>query len=320
MREMARWLLERDDFAVCGHISPDGDSFGSAIALTLALLSLGKRAFAASSERIPHMYEFLPWRETVFLAGEEPFAPRNIVHVDTASPDRVGVRFSGEETMGKALIDHHDTNPGFDEIRYIDGKASSTGELIAMLLDELGVPITAEIAVCLYTAISTDTGNFQFSNTTPAAMRTVARLVECGLDISAASASLFRTRTLARTRLLGEALHAMRLSDDGRVAVTLVTREMMARCEAGHPDTESIVNYLNEIEGVEAAAMLEEREGAVKISLRSAGRADVSKVAQELGGGGHRFAAGATVFATPEEALRVVEGKLLEAAARGKDR
>ena len=139
--------------------------------------------------------------------------------------------------MDSALIDHHASNPGFDDIRYIDGGASSTGELIALLLDELGAPVTPEIAVCLYTAISTDTGNFQFSNTTPAALRVVVRLIESGLDINAASASLFRTRTLPRTQLLGEALHAMRLSDDRRVAVTLVTREMMARCHAGHPDT-----------------------------------------------------------------------------------
>ena len=319
MRDLAQWLLARDDFAVCGHLSPDGDSFGSAIALTLALRGLGKRAFAASPEPIPHMYAFLPGRETVFLAGEEPFAPRCVIHVDTASEDRVGVRFAGEDAMDSALIDHHASNPGFDDIRYIDGGASSTGELIALLLDELGAPVTPEIAVCLYTAISTDTGNFQFSNTTPAALRVVARLIESGLDINAASASLFRTRTLPRTQLLGEALHAMRLSDDRRVAVTLVTREMMARCHAGHPDTESIVNYLNEIEGVEAAAMLEERDdGKVKVSLRSAGRADVSAVAQSLGGGGHRFAAGATVALDPEDAVRAIEETLQRTV--GKDR
>lgn len=313
MLELSRWILDRDDIALVPHVSPDGDAYGSTVALALGLRKLGKRVFVASGEYpVARMYAFLPGLSLVYAAENAPFAPRYVLYMDTASPDRAGVDFS-TGISGTALLDHHATNPGFGDVRVIDGNASSTGELVFRLLKEMGVEIDGDMAICLYTAISTDTGNFQFASTTPEALEYSGELVRLGLDIADISAKLFRTRTLARTRLLGEALSAMRLVMDGRVAMTLVTREMMLRLQAGHPDTESIVNFLNEIEGVEASAMLEERECETKISLRSAGRVDVSNVAKQLGGGGHTLAAGATLKAGGEEAFRRVEGLLREA-------
>lgn len=310
MREIAQWLLQRDDFAVIPHVSPDGDSYGSCLALAMGLASLGKRAFVGAPP-VPEMYSFLPGQYLICTPESAPFAPRALVHVDTASPDRIAMAFP--QAREAALIDHHETNAGFDDVRWINGRASSAGEMLMALLQEMHIDITPDMATCLYTAISTDTGNFQFASTTPESLRATAMLIEKGLDIGRISAHLFRSRTLARTALLGEALRAMRLSADGRIAMTIVSREMMRRCNATHADTEGIVNYLNEIQGVRAAVMLEEREGETKASLRSQEWIDVAAIARELGGGGHKSAAGVTIHAAPEEAAKLLEQKIREA-------
>jgi len=310
MRDIAAWLRSHDDFAVVPHVSPDGDSYGSCIAMALALKSIGKRAFVAAPP-VPLMYDFLPAQDLIHMGDDMPYAPKSIVHMDTASPDRIAVQFeNGAET---ALIDHHETNAGFDDVRWIKGDASSVGEMLMSLLHEMKIAITKEIAICIYTAISTDTGNFQFASTTPESLRATAELIECGLEIGEVSTHLFRSRTLARTQLLGEALHAMELKNGGKIAMTIVTKEMMARCGAGHPDTEGIVNYLNEIRGVKAAAMLEERDGETKVSLRSQEWIDVAQIARSLGGGGHKSAAGVTIKAEPSRAAEILMEKLGEA-------
>jgi len=310
MRNIAAWLKEHDDFAIVPHVSPDGDSYGSCLAMAMALQGMGKRAFVAAPP-VPLMYDFLPGQDLLHTAGDMPFAPKAIVHMDTASPDRVCTQF--DSALESALIDHHETNPGFDDVRWIDSKASSVGEMLVQLLHEMGAPITKDMATCIYTAISTDTGNFQFASTTPASLRAAAELIECGLEIGEASAHLFRSRTLARTQLLGEALHAMQLHGNGAIATTVVTKEMMARCQAGHADTEGIVNFLNEIRGVKAAALLEERDGETKCSLRSQEHIDVAQIARVLGGGGHRSAAGVTIKSAPQQALALILEKIGEA-------
>lgn len=310
MRDLAEWILKRDDFAIVPHVSPDGDSYGSSLALALGLKSIGKRALVVVPP-VPAMYSFLPGQELICQKEDMPFVPKALVHLDTAAYNRIAATF--EKNIPAALIDHHETNTGFDDIRWIDGSASSTGEMLMLLLQEMQIDITADMGVCLYTAMSTDTCNFQFSNTTPTCLRCTAQLLEGGLDIGRISAKLFRSRTLARTQLLGEALHAMRLSHGGRVAMTIVSKEMMARCNATHADTESIVNYLNEIQGVKAAAMLEERDGETKVSLRSPEQIDVAQIASAFGGGGHRYAAGATIAADPEMAAGLLEERLGEA-------
>lgn len=310
MRDIAQWLLQKDDFVVVGHVQPDGDSYGSCLALAMALRALGKRAFVAAPP-LPHMFRFLTGQNLIYQKENMPFQPKNIVHVDTAAPDRVGVVF--DEEMPAALIDHHETNVGFDDVRHIDGGASSAGELVMALLQEMNIAISSDMAVCLYTAIASDTGSFQFSGTTGRCMRQAAELIDSGLDIGKISTAIFRSRTLARTKLLGEVLHAMELSEDGRIAVAVVDKEMMARCSAVHADMEGIVNYLSEIDSVKAAALLEVRDGDVKVSMRSQEWIDVAAIAKALGGGGHKSAAGVTLKGTTQEAKQEIFARFRKA-------
>lgn len=319
INDLARWLLERDDIAVIGHVSPDGDALGSGLAIVRALKAAGRRAAMVSADAVPHLYAFLPGAEEIVAPDRMPFVPRAILYEDVAAPDRAGDRGLLSAVVKEcAVLDHHATNPGFCPLSLVRAEAAATGELALALIDALGAPLDVPTAVCLYTAIASDTGNFSFSNTTPSSLRAAARLLEAGLPLNEINRAVFRTRTRARTRLLGEALSAMRLYDEGRVAVTCVTQAMLQRCGALMSETEGIVNYLIEMEGTRAALLIEERRnGETKCSLRSDETLDVARLARAFGGGGHERAAGFSLNCLPEEAEQIAVGALMDALKGG---
>lgn len=315
INELARWLLSRDDIAVIPHVSPDGDALGSGLAIARALSLLNKRARVVCVDDVPAMYRFLPGAASVAKPEDLDFQPKCLLFEDVAALDRAGDGcLLSARVREQALIDHHETNAGFCPLSVVNGKAAATGEMVVALLDEMGVPLDTALATCLYTAIATDTGNFSFANTTPGALRGVARLIEAGLHISEVNRALFRQRSLARTRLLGAALSAIEMAAGGRVAMVRVTRGMFERCGAAHPDTECIVNYLDEIEGVRAAILAEEKDAHVtKFSLRSGGAVDVSEIARSFGGGGHQGAAGMTLELPIDDAAPIALRAVLSA-------
>lgn len=309
MHSIAQWLTEHDRIALVGHVSPDGDAYGSCLTVCLALRALGKQACVLAPS-VPPIYDFLPGQELICQAETFPFCPEAYLYLDVSSVDRAGVPLPPNVPF--ALIDHHETNAGFAAVQWIDPKAASTGEMVYQLLMHMAAPITSDMAICLYTALSTDTGSFQFSNTTPMTLQATAHLLALGFPIGKYAALLFRRSTLAHTRLLGKALNVMELSADGRMAMTVITRQMMEECCATHADTEGIVNFLNEIRGVQVAALLEEREGCVKASLRSQEAVDVAALARIFGGGGHRLAAGCTINAPTAEAAALLWQRMQE--------
>lgn len=306
--ELADWIRARDDIAVLPHVSPDGDALGATLALTLGLHKLHKRAAVASADRVPAMYHFLPGLDWVRRPGALGFDPQCLLFVDVASFDRAGDRGQLTGRVGDwAQIDHHETNDGFASVSMIDSEAPASGVLALRLLDELGVPIDRDMATLLYAAISTDTGNFAYSNTTGEALRATARLLETGFDIADANLRLFRMRTVARTRLLGKALAGFELYSGGRVALTRLPQAMIDECGAEYPDSEGIINFLIEMEGVEVALTAEARDGggSTKFSLRSLGAVDVSAIAETFGGGGHVNAAGMSIDGPLDEAAEL---------------
>jgi len=309
--ELAAWIEARDDIAVVAHVSPDGDTLGSGLALVRALTRLGKRAALVSQDKVPHMYEFLPGADRVCAPNALPFEPKCLLYEDVAAFDRAGDKGALSGIADTALIDHHGTNPCFAKLCVIDEDASATGVIALRLIDQLGIKLDGEMALNLYAAISTDTGNFSYANTTAEAARGVARCLEVGFDIEDASRRLFRLRTRARTMLLGMALSAVEFFCDGRIAVTRISSLMYEVCGATYSDTEGVINFLIETEGVDAAILAEERGVFnTKFSLRSAGVIDVGDVAQFFGGGGHRQAAGMTIHLPLHEATDEVITKI----------
>ncbi len=314
MKKLASKLLCSDKIIIIGHVSPDGDALGSALAIRRVLLTLGKQACVVCQDPVPRMYDFLPGARTVTAPDALPFDPDCALFVDVAAGDRAGAALDVTEHLAnRLLLDHHATNVGFDGIAVIDKDASSTGELAVELIDALGVSIDAETALLLYVAIATDTGNFCFSNTTPAAMRAVARCIETGLHIDEVSRRLFRLRSVPRTQLIGIGISNMVRLDDDRIAYACLSHADIEGCHAQDEDTEGLVNFLADMEGVEACFLAKENGEGIKVSLRANGGIDVAQVAASMGGGGHERAAGVTLQMTLEAAAL----KVLDALRRG---
>ena len=305
--DVARWLREHDHIAVITHLHPDGDALGSSIALVLALRAVGKQAFACCQDDAPDFLDMLPTAGNLFLPEAMPFEPECVICVDCGARNRFGRASSLlGEGVPLACVDHHESNDVSANPSWVEPEASAAGELIAEVIDTLGAPLDGALALCLYVAVATDTGNFSFSSTTPACLRLTARCLEAGLDLNALNYALFRRRTVARTKLLGRALNGIEFSEGGRLALMRVRRADFAACGAVNADTEGIVNFGIDAAGVGIALLAVELEGAVKFSARSRGAITVADMLAPLGGGGHAKAAGLTLETDFDAAVAAV--------------
>ena len=309
MTELAAFLKAHDDFALFGHVNPDGDAAGSCIALARALQKLGKRAFVYLPGGLPEMYAIFDHTVEVTSGENLPFAPQTGFAVDVSEPHRLGDgRALFEACAHRAVLDHHATNPGFGEVCVVDGDAAACGELAVALIRALGVEMDQEMAQWLYIALATDSGRFGYSSTRAETLEAAADCLRAGADVDGITQQLYRTRSEGRTRLLGLVLAGLEMNADRTMCWARLTDDMLSRAHALREDNEGVVNYLLEIRGVQFACLAEERgSGQTKFSLRSKGRVDVAAdVAVPLGGGGHACAAGVTLNLPMEEALQAV--------------
>lgn len=308
MTELASFLRAHDDFVLLGHIHPDGDASGSCIALALALKKLGKRAFVYLPGGLAEMYRSFPVSVEIASGKELPFEPATGFAVDVSELERLGDgRMIYEKCAARAMLDHHATNPGFGDARFVDGAAAACGELAVELIGELGAEMDQEMATWLFIAICTDCGQFGFSSTRAETMEAAAACLRAGANPDEITRELYRTRSEGRTRLLGLVLSGLEMNEDKTICWARLTDDMLERAGALREDNEGVVNYLLEIRGVEFACLAEERGSATKFSLRSKEGLDVAtQVALPLGGGGHARAAGVTLELPMEEALRTV--------------
>ena len=305
---LAEWLRDKDDIALFGHLSPDGDAVGACLGLWHALRALGKRAVVCLPGGVPSLYADLPGAGDVVDADAPlPFVPQTAFAVDVSELSRLSGAGSAafEACPHRAVLDHHGTNEGFGEIMALDGRAAAAGEMAVALIEALGVRLSREMGECLFVAISTDCGQFNYSNTRAQTFAAAAKCADTGIDIEAITSRLYRTRSFGRTKLLGLVLAGLHVSGDGRMAWATLTEAMLREAAALPEDNEGIVNYLLEIEGVRFAVLANERGGQTKLSLRSKPPLDVAaSVAIPLGGGGHACAAGATLDTGVDEAIR----------------
>lgn len=309
MTELAAFLRAHDDYALFGHVNPDGDAAGSCIALARALQKLGKRAFVYLPGGLPELYKVFPCTVEVTSGENLPFAPQTGFAVDVSEPHRLGDgRALFEACAHRAVLDHHATNPGFGEVCVVDGDAAACGELAVALIRALGVEMDQEMAQWLYIALATDSGRFGYSSTRAETLEAAADCLRAGADVDGITQQLYRTRSEGRTRLLGLVLAGLEMNADRTMCWARLTDDMLSRAHALREDNEGVVNYLLEIRGVQFACLAEERGSSqTKFSLRSKGRVDVAAdVAVPLGGGGHACAAGVTLNLPMEEALQTV--------------
>jgi phosphoesterase RecJ-like protein len=314
--ELAALLHEPRRSVVCSHVRPDGDAVGSCLGLALTLQQRGHQVLVLNEDGLPENLAFLPGASLVrrpsgVIEADLVFA------LDNATQPRLGEKVNAAIASIPLLVnvDHHISNTRYGHLHYIDGASPATGQIVAEWIEAAGLPIDAAIAENLYTAISTDTGSFQYSNTTPATYRWAARLVEAGLDVGELNRKIYQSHPLRRIRLLGELLKVLEISDDGRCASWFLTTAMVARAGARPEDTENMIDHIRGIEGVIAAAFFEELlDGRVRLSLRSKdARFDASALCAQFGGGGHRMAAGARLRGPLDEARARVMTAIHEA-------
>jgi bifunctional oligoribonuclease and PAP phosphatase NrnA len=309
--EIAAALRQAESIVIMSHVRPDGDAFGSQLALALSLRELGKNASVWSDEPMLEKYSFMPGGDLLArpIADAPPFDLA--VALDTAVRDRLGAAGEAVRAAKWINIDHHPTNPRYGDLVYIDPTAPATGQILFELLSSENLPITREIAENLFVAISTDTGSFQYPNTTARTFEIGAELLKRGVDVGRVSQLLYETYPRRRVELLRELLGTMRFEANGQVASFSLSLKVAADLGVKAEDNEGLIDHLRAIKGVVVAVFFEElREGKVRVSMRSKTEAaDVSAICQRFGGGGHKLAAGARVRGTLSE----VEQRVLEA-------
>jgi bifunctional oligoribonuclease and PAP phosphatase NrnA len=299
MGAVVKALREGTRFLVTTHENPDGDALGSLLALNLALCQLGKDAvmYLGGSSPLPAEYGFLRL-EALKRATPPDAAERILVAVDCANESRLGPDPEILHSAPLVLnVDHHHDNTRFGDINLVDPDASSTGELLRDVFAELGVEITPAIAEPLHTALVTDTGRFQYANTTPKALRLAAELIEAGADVHRIFQGVYESVQFAKLKLLARALERATVYEGGRIVVSHLLRNDFADVGAAEPYSEGIIDFLRAVEGADMAVLIREPPRADgptrRVSLRaSIDELDVSAIARKAGGGGHRQAAG----------------------------
>ncbi len=306
-------LRERRHVLLLNHVSPDGDCLGSTLALARALWMRGQQATVGSTDGLPGTYRFLPGSDRIVSEIADGAAFDAAVFMECSTPERAGALAA--RAAGVPLwvnIDHHVSNAGFGDLILYEGTAAAVGELVYPIVRGLVPTVDAGTATCLMTALLTDTGSFHYANVTPRTLTIAAELVAAGASPAEVYVQVYENQPVAALRLLGMALSRLSVSDDGRVAWTAVTQEMLRESGAAMDDSEGIVGALRAMGGVEVAIVFKEEPGGVRVSLRGRGGIRTHVIAEAFGGGGHAAAAGFTAHGTLDEVVR----QTLEAVRR----
>jgi phosphoesterase RecJ-like protein len=295
------------------HRRPDGDALGSELALAELADRLGVATVILNRDPAPSSLGQLPGSEqlqvTDSLPHDFPEGFDLVVTLECTELDRTG--FDHLDRVAILNIDHHRANPMFGDVNYVDEESPAVGELVWRMFKAAGVEPSPAAATNAFAALSTDTGDFRYSNATGRAFRAAAEMVEAGADPARVSTWVHESRNLASVRLLGEALKTLTLDCDGRLATIEVGPGAFERCEATPADSEEIINHPRSIAGVLAVAFFKQWEpGIVQVSLRSKGDVDVRRVAATFGGGGHTNAAGCTLNGQLSSAREQVTAEL----------
>ncbi|WIF94683.1 DHH family phosphoesterase [Caminicella sporogenes] len=301
----------RKNIIILPHILPDGDTIGSSIALFYALKKLEKRVYIILNDKLPSNLKFLNANSKIITTEDFEklsIKPDLIITVDSSDIDRLGDRAYLLDLCSEVLnIDHHSTNTNYGKYNLVNSKAAACGEIIYELLKKLKIYIDKDIATALYVALSTDTGSFKYSNTTPSTLRIAADLIEKDIDFSFINTELYQNKPINKIKLLSDVLNSLELHFDGKLAVIYVTNDMLKKNKIDISDTDGIIEYARDIEGVNIAVLLKEfSDNTIKVSLRSKYDFDVSIIAKKFGGGGHKKAAGCTIYDTIDNVKNIL--------------
>jgi bifunctional oligoribonuclease and PAP phosphatase NrnA len=303
-------------FLIISHLNPDGDAIGSTLAFGEMLEQMGKKVFYRNESGVPASLEFLPHSSKVEKPNAEVLDVEVVIALDCATRARLGEGVLAQAARAHTWInvDHHKTNPGYGDINYVDPSSPATGQIVFNLFKELGYPITAVARDNLYVAVSSDTGSFRYQGTTEKTYLMAGELVAMGLNVSKINEQLYDSCPVRRLHLLREILKTTTISEDGLVADYCLYQSVKDDYELLPDDSDEMISFIRAVDTVQVAVAFEDiPEGKVRVSLRSkSDRLDVSKVAQNFGGGGHARAAGLRIKGPIQQARQKVLDKVFE--------
>ena len=314
-------MKDLDGILLFPHINMDGDALGSCTALCLALRSLGKKAYVMISEPVPKNLDFLECGCTTDDDSVLDDVQLSLM-VDCNGMNRIpGREAAWNRGRLKGCLDHHEC--GSTDIRFdfsrVEPRSAAAGEIAYNVIRALGVPISLDIANCIFAAITTDTGNFQHSNTTSRSHEIAGHLYKIeGFNSKVISALIYDRRSKEAIRMESEVISELAFYADGKLAVGRVTQDVLKKCGCTMDEAEGIIQKIMSIDGVEAACLFKETEKNVRASLRARSYANVAKVASRFGGGGHTLAAGCTFNIPLAEAEKQLIPVLIDTVKSGK--
>ena len=309
-------LKNKESFMLSTHMNPEGDAIGSTLALAIALTSIGKKVTVNTTDPVPRILKFLPSSDIVQQVKTVDRRFDAVIVLDCGDLERVG--FLKKDNIPADIlinIDHHKTNLGFGTMNLVE-EAVASADIVYTIIKKMGIPVTPEIAICIYTAIMTETGSFRYTNTDAHTLRIAGEMVGFGANPSEIADHVYNRNSIGRISLLGRVLSTLKFSEDGKIAWITVLEEMFKETGTTKEDTEDFINYPRSVDGVEVAILFRQSNNDWKLSFRSNGRVDVALVSLEFGGGGHSMAAGCFLKGSFDEVREKVLGKVAEDVGR----
>lgn len=317
MENVIEEIRKRDNFLITSHMHPEGDSIGSQLALFNVLKKMGKNAVIVDQDKVPDNLKFLAGAQNVRFELPAGFNPATIIVLDCPVKERIGkVSNTFDEKLFIVNIDHHVSNEFFGDINWVEPRMSSAGEMMYYIIKKLGYEIDANSAQAIYSAIVTDTGMYNYDNTTRATHEIVGELIDAGANPSYIFKKIFENRNVHQVRLLGKVLSDIKLEEDGKLAYICLTRAMLEESGVKDITTDEFIGYPRSIKGVEVAVFFNEKGTdceTVNVSFRSNGDIDVNRIACAFGGGGHKKASGCLMKGSTPEIKEKILGAVKKA-------
>jgi len=325
MKKVIQVFRERDNFLVTAHVNPEGDSIGSQLAILYILEKMGKNVCVVDHDRVPENMKFLPGSEKILSDIPGEVDVETLVLLDCPVRERTGniAEKAGTDTF-TVNIDHHVSNEYFGDVNWVEPGMSSVGEMAYFLAREAGVGMSRELAMYIYAAMITDTGMFNYDNTSGTTHRVAGELVDAGVEPRRMHSEIYEKKKAVELRVLGKVLSTMQITAGGKVAYIYLTRKMYKEEGSDFVATEEFINYPRSVKGVEIAVFFKENaesEDRVNVSFRSAGRIDVNRLASVFGGGGHPAASGCMFAGGLEQAIAAImaeAGKAVDGPRAGR--
>lgn len=308
MQKAIEAIKKYNKFLITAHVNLEGDSLGSQLGMRALVEAVGKTAVIVDNDAVPDHYKFLPGAENVSNKLDAKLDFDAAIVLDCPTLKRIGA--VKELIAGKYIIniDHHISNENFGNVNWVDPNASSAGEMVYKMFKEMGVKPTKEAALALYIAILTDTGSFNYDNTSGVTHEIAGELLGYGVEPASVSESVYERRSIEDIKLLGLVLSTIKVNSSGEIAYLEVTKEILKKTGASLLKSEGFVNYARSVDGARVAVIFKEDNGnKINVSFRSKGDVDVNKVAAAFGGGGHVRASGCII----DGSLAEVEAKVL---------